>query len=58
MEIPADLALGTGAVTAPWWVQELNIWLGAWMLIAGSILVGLRLYVVWRDWGKKNDGKL
>lgn len=45
-----DGTLGVGAITAPVWLQYIEIYGGAAMFIGGMILLGLRIALTIREW--------
>lgn len=50
----ADLALGAIAAASPWWLNYLREGSEVYVLLAGVVLVSLRVAAAWRDWrGRK-----
>ena len=49
MQASADIALATAAITTPMWVQYAQTALGLVMALGGAVLLGMRLYLSWRE---------
>lgn len=46
-----DYALGTGGLTAPFWIPKVlqdGLWVYA--VICGIVLITLRVMIAWREW--------
>lgn len=54
VKIALDSAIGATAVTAPAWVQNVTTYGGVIMLVAGIILMCLRVAIAYREWKKPN----
>lgn len=50
-----DIAIGAGAVTAPFWLQPANEWLHFFALCGGLILVGIRIYNALKEQSNGTD---
>lgn len=50
----ADIAVASGAIASPWWLDALHHGYQGFMAGGAAILLGLRLAVAYREWrGKK-----
>jgi len=56
--VATDLGVGGGALTVPLWVQHLEAWAQAFVMIGGAVLLALRLALALRalrDKDKKEE---
>jgi len=49
MKIVIDGTLGGGGLSAPWWVQQVDVYVGVLLAIGGVVLLGLRIAISWRE---------
>jgi len=49
MKQNVDIPLATFGVTAPIWLEPLNLWLGLVLVSLSIVLVGLRIWVIIRE---------
>ena len=50
-----DIAVASGAVASPWWLDALHQGYQGAMATGAAVLLGLRLAVAYREWrGKKS----
>ena len=54
MKAVIDGTLGGGGVTAPWWVQTVDVYMGGFLAIGGVVLLGLRIVISWRELRRKS----
>ena len=50
-----DYGVGGVAVSVPLWLQHLELWAQAFVLIGGAVLLALRLALAVRDLRRKED---
>lgn len=51
-----DFGVGGVAVSVPLWLQYLELWAQAFVLIGGAVLLALRLALAVRDLRRKEGG--
>ena len=47
--VMVDTALASAAISTPLWVQQLETWVGLFALVAGAILLALRIGLAVRE---------
>ena len=50
-----DTATGGGAITLPFWVQQMNVVAQEFLIIGGVILLALRISLAFRTWTRQRD---
>lgn len=55
-ESMTDFGLGGAAVTVPLWLQYLEAWAQAFVMIGGAVLLVMRLVLAVRDLRRKEGG--
>lgn len=50
-----DTATGGGAITLPFWVQQMNVVAQEFLIIGGVILLALRISLAFRTWSRQRD---
>jgi len=49
MKHNVDVPLATAGITSPIWLEPLNMWLGLVLVVMSIVLVGLRIWVVFKE---------
>ena len=52
-----DTTIDTGMVSTPIWLQWFEQGLQIFMLVGGSLLLAFRLWMMFKDRGKKKNGE-
>ena len=52
-----DTTIATGMVSTPIWLQWFEQWLQIFMLVGGALLLAFRLWMMFKDRGKKKNGE-
>lgn len=56
LDIAFDTTTAMAAVTVPFWLQDIELWVRALVMLGGLVLLILRIFGAWRDLKRDRHG--
>ena len=53
-KVVIDGTIGSGGLSAPWWVQQVDVYMGVLLAIGGVVLLVLRIAISWKELKSRN----